>query len=98
MLLADHGRIAGIMQTVIQIVAARARLHSESPEAALEELNPVLERHPDNVIANTVLIEINIIIGDYDFARELFENVLDSGRIPIWLDEHIQALKHELPE
>jgi len=83
---------------VIQIAAARMLLYSESPDAALDELSPVLDRNPDNYAAKAVLIEIHIHLDDLDFARVLLEGFLDNNRTPIWMQEHIQFLKQQIPD
>ncbi len=83
---------------VIQIAAARMRLYSESPEAALGELTPVLDRNPDDVAANVVLVEIHIHLGDMDFARDLLQRLLENNRMPVWLQDHVQFLKQQIPE
>jgi serine/threonine protein kinase len=83
---------------VIQIAAARMRLYAESPDAALGEIQPVLERNPDDVAANLVLIEIHIHLGDMEFAREHLGMLLENNRVPIWLQEHVEFLKKQIPE
>lgn len=83
---------------VIQVAAARMRLYSESPEAAMAELTPVLDRNPDNVVANVVLVEIHIHLGEMDVARDLLTGLLENNRTPVWLQEHMQFLKRQIPE
>ncbi len=82
---------------VIRVAAARARLYGDSPEGALEELEPVLERHPENVFAKAVLVEIQLTIGDIDAAREVLGELLEDQRHPFWFQEHLEHLKRELP-
>ncbi len=83
---------------VIQVAAARMRLYAESPEAAMAELAPVLDRNPDNAVANVVLVEIHIHLGEMDVARDLLTGLLENNRTPVWLQEHMQFLKRQIPE
>jgi serine/threonine protein kinase len=83
---------------VIQVAAARMRLYADSPQAAMAELAPVLDRNPDNAVANVVLVEIHIHLGEMDVARGLLTGLLENNRTPVWLQEHMQFLKRQIPE
>lgn len=83
---------------VIQVAAARMRLYSESPEAAMDELTPVLDRSPENFAAKAVLVEIHVHLGEMDVARELLGGLLENNRIPMWLQEHLEFLKRQILE
>lgn len=83
---------------LIQIAAARARLYAESPEVALEELGPVLERNPDSPFARAVQAEIHLTLGEPEIAREIVTALLEDAPLLPWFSEHLQRMKRMLSE
>jgi len=78
---------------VIQIIMARARLCSGHHDKARGMIEQVLGDTPEDPLALTVLAEYHLDIGKLDEGYGLIDKLLTEQRLPVWLKEHLEALK-----
>ena len=77
----------------IQVIMARARLYSGHHDKALGMIEQVLGDTPEDPLALSVLAEYHLDIGKLDEGYGLIDKLLTERSLPVWLKEHLEALK-----
>jgi len=77
----------------LKITMARSRLLNGFPEEAMEILEDVLARSPEDTLALAVLAEVNLLFGDFDEGIRIIEQLRTEHHLPFWLNEHLDHLQ-----
>jgi tetratricopeptide (TPR) repeat protein len=80
----------------LDALRARSLLFAGAHEEAAQLVHDLLERAPQDMIANAVMVDLHLLSGETVRARQLTNQLLSRDRLPPWLQQHLKAVAREL--
>jgi serine/threonine protein kinase len=80
----------------LRVCQARNILHNGDPEQARGMIDEVLRENPTNYLAQTVLAEIDFMMGNHQDALDTVKEVQNISNIPVWLDGILEQFQREI--